>query len=84
MRQWKKRWETGVFMLWYPIKAHLPVAALQRCSEEPRVSADMVRGNAHPAARPPETLNGCGVIVFNAPHTVPERVEALLPVLKER
>jgi 23S rRNA (adenine2030-N6)-methyltransferase len=31
----------------------------------------------------PETLNGCGVIVFNAPYTVPERVQALLPVLKD-
>ena len=49
---------------------------------EPRVPADLVRGNTHPAPDRPETLNGCGVIIFNAPHTVPERVEALLPVLK--
>ena len=30
-----------------------------------------------------ESLNGCGLIVFNAPYSVPERMEALLPFLKE-
>ena len=52
MRQWKKRWETGVFMLWYPVKAHLPVAGLTRRGPQPRVAADVARGNADPAARP--------------------------------
>jgi 23S rRNA (adenine2030-N6)-methyltransferase len=30
----------------------------------------------HPREQP-DTLNGCGVAVFNAPFTVPERVEAV-------
>ena len=83
MRQWKKRWETGVFMLWYPIKAHLPVAALKDAVRTLAVRRTWAvealigpRGQA-------ETLNGCGVIVFNAPYSVPERVEALLPVLQD-
>ena len=82
MRQWKKRWETGVFMLWYPVKAHLPVAALRDTARSLAFRrtwwAEML---ILPRDRP-ETLNGCGVIIFNAPHTVPERVEALLPLLK--
>ena len=32
MREWKKRWATGVFLLWYPIKAHLPVAELKEAA----------------------------------------------------
>jgi 23S rRNA (adenine2030-N6)-methyltransferase len=83
MRQWKKRWETGVFMLWYPIKAHLAVAALKDAARDlaiPRTWA--AEALILPRDRP-ETLNGCGVIVFNAPYTVPERVDALLPVLKD-
>jgi 23S rRNA (adenine2030-N6)-methyltransferase len=81
MRQWKKRWATGVFLLWYPIKAHLPVAALREAAQSlglPRTWA------VEALIRPREqanTLNGCGVIVFNAPYSIPERVEALFPYL---
>ena len=82
MRQWKKRWETGLFMLWYPIKAHLAVAALKDAARTLAVRRTWaVEALIGPRDRP-ETLNGCGVIVFNAPYNVPERVEALLPVLK--
>ena len=82
MRQWKKRWETGVFMLWYPIKAHLPVAALIDAAQSLAFRRTWRTETLILPRDHPETLNGCGVIVFNAPHTVPERVEALLPVLK--
>jgi 23S rRNA (adenine2030-N6)-methyltransferase len=82
MRQWKKRWETGLFMLWYPIKAHLPVTALKDAARNLAFRRTWcVETLILPRDRP-ETLNGCGVIIFNAPHTVPERVEALLPLLK--
>ncbi len=83
MRQWKKRWESGVFLLWYPIKAHLAAVALKDAARDlaiPRTWA--VEALVLPRDRA-ETLNGCGVLVFNTPYTVPERVDALLPVLKE-
>jgi 23S rRNA (adenine2030-N6)-methyltransferase len=82
MRQWKKRWETGVFMLWYPIKAHLPVALRDAARSLAFRRTWCVETLILPRDRP-ETLNGCGVIIFNAPYTVPERVEALLPFLKD-
>jgi 23S rRNA (adenine2030-N6)-methyltransferase len=82
MKEWRKRWATGVYILWYPIKAHLPLAELHlaaRALSLPRTwvaeALILPRGQA-------ETLNGCGVIVFNAPFTLPERIEALLPYLK--
>ena len=83
MHQWKKRWARGVFLLWYPIKARSPVATLKDAAKDlglPRTWA------VEALIFPPEralTLNGCGVIVFNAPFTVPERIAALLPFLKE-
>ncbi len=83
MREWKKRWATGVFLLWYPIKAHLPVAELKEAAKALGLRRTWV---AEALILPPgraESLNGCGVILFNAPYTVPERVEALLPHLKE-
>jgi 23S rRNA (adenine2030-N6)-methyltransferase len=81
MRQWKKRWASGVFLLWYPIKAHLPIAALKETAQSlgaPRTW--VVEALVRPREQA-ETLNGCGVIVFNAPYSIPERVEALLPYL---
>ncbi len=82
MRQWKKRWETGVFMLWYPIKARLPVAHLKDATRNLAIQRTWRLEALILPRDQPETLNGCGVIVFNAPYTIPERVEALLPCLK--
>ena len=83
MREWKKRWATGVFLLWYPIKAHLPVAALKEAAGALGLRRTWVAEALILPRDRPESLNGCGVILFNAPYTVPERVEALLPFLKE-
>ena len=83
MPQWKKRWAAGVFLLWYPIKAHLPVAALKEAARNLGLRRTWSAETLILPRSQPETLNGCGVIVFNAPYTVPERVEALLPFLKE-
>ena len=83
MREWKKRWASGVFVLWYPIKAHLPVAEMKAAAEELGLRRTWnVELLTAPRGRP-ESLNGCGLIVFNAPYTVPERAEALLPFLKD-
>ena len=83
MRQWKKRWETGVFLVWYPIKAHLPVARLIEAAQNLGFRRTWrVETLLRPRSEP-DTLNGCGLIVFNAPYTVPERVDALLPFLKD-
>jgi 23S rRNA (adenine2030-N6)-methyltransferase len=83
MAQWKKRWETGPFMLWYPIKSHLPVAALKEAARPLAVRRTWCVEALILPRDQPETLNGCGLIVFNAPYTVPERMEALLPFLKD-
>jgi 23S rRNA (adenine2030-N6)-methyltransferase len=84
MQEWKKRFATGVFLLWYPIKAHLPVEALKDAVRDlsfPRTWC--IEALLHPAKQA-ETFNGSGLILFNAPFGVPERVAALLPYLKDR
>ncbi len=83
MQQWKKRWENGVAILWYPIKAHLPVAALKDAARNLGFRRTWCVETLILPRDGPETLNGCGVIVFNTPYTIPERVEALLPFLKD-
>jgi 23S rRNA (adenine2030-N6)-methyltransferase len=81
MRQWKRRWATGVFLLWYPIKAHLPVVALREAAQSLGLPRTWVVEALVRPREQAETLNGCGVIAFNAPYSIPERVEALFPYL---
>jgi 23S rRNA (adenine2030-N6)-methyltransferase len=83
MREWKKRWATGVYILWYPIKAHLPVGALKAAARVLSLPRTWCLEALILPREQPETLNGCGLIVFNVPYTVPERIEALLPFLKD-
>lgn len=83
MQAWKKRWPTGVYLLWYPIKAHLPVAALKQAARAlslPRTW--FVETLVLPRERA-ESFNGNGLILFNAPYGVPERITALLPYLQD-
>ncbi len=82
MTAWKKRWPTGVYVLWYPIKAHLPVAALKEAARALSLRRTWWAETLVFPRNQAESFNGCGLIVFNAPYTVPDRVEALLPVLK--
>lgn len=84
MQEWKKRFATGVFMLWYPIKPHLMVEEMKEAAAALGIRrtwcAETLR---HPRDRR-DTFNGCGLIVWNAPYQVPERMGALLPLLKDR
>jgi 23S rRNA (adenine2030-N6)-methyltransferase len=83
MREWKKRWATGVFLLWYPVKAHLPVAGLKAAAKALGLRRTWVAEALILPRDRPDSLNGCGLILFNAPYTVPERTATLLPHLKE-
>lgn len=78
----KSRFATGVYMIWYPIKAHLPVDALH----------DAIRAQGWHRAWCIEALvaprgmkgsfNGSGVIILNAPYPVPEQSDTWVPALK--
>lgn len=84
MQEWKKRFATGVYMLWYPIKANPAIAQMKRAAAAlglPRTWC--VETLLHPAAQE-GTFNGSGLIVFNAPYQMPERMEQLLPLLQAR
>jgi 23S rRNA (adenine2030-N6)-methyltransferase len=82
MREWKKRWATGVIILWYPIKAHLPAAELKQEARALALPRTWCLETFILPREQPETLNGCGLIIFNASYTVPERAGALLPYLR--
>jgi 23S rRNA (adenine2030-N6)-methyltransferase len=83
LREWKKRWATGVYIVWYPIKAHLPVADLKEAARELSLPRTWCLEAFILPREQPETLNGCGLLIVNVPYTVPERVEVFLPYLKD-
>lgn len=77
MDQWKKRWSSGCFMVWYPIKAGQPIPELHEAAQNLGINRtwvseillrkrDMVGG-----------LNGAGIVMFNAPFGLAEKVQDL-------
>ena len=62
-----RRFETGIFVLWYPIKDRAPVEAFHQALGHSGLKRILV---AELLLRPPddpERLNGCGLIVINPP-----------------
>lgn len=76
-----RRWPTGIYAFWYPIKHPATVAAWHddlRALGIPRITAfDLLRW---PVANP-ERLNGCGVTVVNPPWTLADDLQTATPAL---
>ena len=80
-----KKWPSGVYMLWRPIKDRRDdarflnqVAALGA----PNIlQLELDVGHVPPSARSPEPLTRCGLLVVNPPHTLIDEARVLLPWL---
>jgi 23S rRNA (adenine2030-N6)-methyltransferase len=84
LAQGLRRFETGVYLAWYPIKDPKPVRRFHEAlaaltgPELLRVEL-MIRG-----ASAPDRLNGCGLVVANPPYTLQSQMADLLPELTRR
>jgi 23S rRNA (adenine2030-N6)-methyltransferase len=77
MDEWKKRWPTGCFAVWYPIKAGQPIRELHRAALNLGLNRTWVSEILlHPRERI-GGLNGAGMLVFNTPFGLPEKMESL-------
>ena len=81
LKEAARRFATGTFLLWYPIKEMAPVAAFRRevaalGLQKAMAIELMVRGGADETR-----LNGAGLIAVNAPFTLSAKLDALLPEL---
>jgi 23S rRNA (adenine2030-N6)-methyltransferase len=76
-----RRWPTGMYAIWYPIKALAPVRAFHRWLRDnapgPALAAELY---VHPATTD-ERLNGCGLVVVRPPWKFAEQLDTLLPFL---
>jgi 23S rRNA (adenine2030-N6)-methyltransferase len=81
----QRKWATGIFLLWYPIKDRFGpdrlAAALRRdatAKVSPKVLRAEIAWTPHAASG---RLSGAGLIVVNPPWRLAEELEQLLPAL---
>jgi 23S rRNA (adenine2030-N6)-methyltransferase len=83
LREATRRFATGSYLLWFPIKDIRKIAAFRKIivTEFPRaLSMELLVREP----RDPGTLNGCGLIAINPPHTLHAMLDTLLPFLADR
>ncbi len=78
-----RRFATGTILLWYPIKSSTLIREFEKqitrlCAGKILTAELMIRG-----AQDVSMLNGTGLIIVNPPYTVHDKLEILLPFLKQ-
>ncbi len=81
LRQAYRRWATGQYLLWYPIKDRPPVEAFHAALKAASIPRILVIEFLLRPADDAERLNGCGLILVNPPWKADEVLSALLPAL---
>jgi len=79
-----RRWPTGTYVLWYPIKDLPPVRRFHAQLRQSGIRKIMLSELLVRAATSAESLNGSGLAVVNPPWRLEAALEQLLPWLGER
>ena len=79
-----KRFATGTFLLWYPVKDLPPVEAFHASLAGLGLTKTLRVELYTRAPDTPERLNGCGILAINPPWIMETQMRALLPFLAER
>ncbi|GAB4369957.1 MAG: 23S rRNA (adenine(2030)-N(6))-methyltransferase RlmJ [Kiloniellaceae bacterium] len=83
LRQAHRRWATGTYVIWYPIKHRAPVAAFHDALKATGITrilaVELLLRPADDAGR----LNGCGLILVNPPWPLEDKLKTLMPALAE-
>jgi len=84
MAQAWRKWPTGIFVGWYPIKdpreVELALSAWREAGPQKALRLELMVERAHDRSR----LNGCGLLVINPPWTLEDEAHAILSALAER
>ena len=81
LRQAYRRWATGQYLLWYPIKDRPPVEAFHAALKAASIPRILVIEFLLRPADDAERLNGCGLLLVTPPWKADEVLSALLPAL---
>lgn len=78
------RWDSGMYALWYPIKARAPVDRFHRQIRDTGIRKILIAEISPYAEDSVFRLNGCGMLIINPPWKLSETLTALLPRLLEK
>lgn len=81
LAQAMKRWNSGLYALWYPIKAREPVARFHADLCMMDLPKALVAEVLVAPDNVPDRLNGAGLVLVNPPWKLDEALETLLPWL---
>ncbi len=76
-----RRWPTGVYALWYPVKDRAPVERFHRDLADTGIARILAAELTLWPETGSDRLNGCGMILVNPPWRVPAQLGELLPGL---
>jgi len=79
-----ERFATGIFMAWYPIKDVKPIAKFHKGLAALDLPKPLCVELQIRRPSDPDRLNGCGLVIANAPYTLEADLAALLPELGRR
>jgi 23S rRNA (adenine2030-N6)-methyltransferase len=78
------RWPTGIYAIWYPIKLREQTRPFHRWFASQQIRKTLVAELMLHPDDSPLRLNGCGMVIVNAPWKFDRQIAALLPVLCAR
>jgi 23S rRNA (adenine2030-N6)-methyltransferase len=76
-----RKWATGIYALWYPIKGRGAPDALAKRLRRLGIPKILRAELTVSAVSDPTRLNGCGLILVNPPWTLEDELSTLLPAL---
>ena len=77
-----RRFATGTYLLWYPIKNGAPVAAFHQKLKELAIPKILCAELVVRSDRDTDGLAGSGLVIVNPPYTLAGELDILLPYLK--
>lgn len=76
-----KRWETGIYAIWYPIKERLPIDHFHQVLKETVQRTTLVIELSIYPEDLPGHLNGCGMLIINPPWKFDQEMSKIMPWL---
>jgi 23S rRNA (adenine2030-N6)-methyltransferase len=83
LRQAYRRWATGHYVIWYPIKDRAPVTAFHAALKASGIGRILVVELLLRPDDDAERLNGCGLVLVNPPWPIEGKLKELMPVLAD-
>jgi len=76
-----RKWASGIYLLWYPVKAREEPDALARRLRRSGIGKILLAEFSIAPLLDPARLAGCGLIVVNPPWTLERELRVMLPAL---